>query len=72
MKALLQGLNINEKFTNVSREKRSFNTIKHNIPLIANYNYMADLLFLPTASFGYKYLLVMVDLATDEFDIEQI
>jgi hypothetical protein len=31
---------------------------------------MADLLELPETKKGFKYLLVVVDLATDEFDIE--
>ena len=31
---------------------------------------MADLLMLPTTKAGFKYLLVVVDLATNEFDIE--
>jgi hypothetical protein len=35
-------------------------------------NEQLDLLFLPTTPFGFKYLLVAVDLATNEFDIEQI
>jgi hypothetical protein len=33
---------------------------------------MADLLELPETKKGFKYLLVVVDLATDEFDIEPI
>ena len=33
---------------------------------------MADLLFLPQTDSGYRYLLVMVDLANDEFDIEEM
>jgi hypothetical protein len=53
------------------REKY-FNKVKDNIPLIDGYNYMADLLFLPTTRERYKYLLVIVDLATDEFDIEPL
>ena len=32
---------------------------------------MSDIIFLPTSN-GYKYLLVMVDLATDAFDIEPL
>ena len=31
---------------------------------------MADVMFMPTDKFGYKYILVVVDLANDEFDIE--
>jgi hypothetical protein len=35
-----------------------------------DYNFMADLLFLPTTKKDYKYAFVIVDLATDKFDIE--
>ncbi len=38
--------------------------------MIADYNFMADILFLPTTKEGFKYCLVIVDLANDEFDIE--
>ena len=31
---------------------------------------MADIMYLPTAKFGYKYLLVCLDLANNEFDME--
>ena len=37
-----------------------------------DYNFMADLLSLPETKKGYKYLLSVVDLATDEFDIEPL
>jgi hypothetical protein len=33
---------------------------------------MSDLLFLPTTKAGFKYCLVVVDLATNEFDIEPL
>ena len=33
---------------------------------------MADTLYLPTANLGYKYLFVIVDLATNKFDIEPV
>jgi hypothetical protein len=72
-KQLLNALNIDETFTkNVRRDDpKTFNHVKDNIPLIEDYNFMADLLFLPTFN-GFKYLFVMVDLASDEFDIEPI
>lgn len=46
--------------------------MKDNVPLVPDWNMMADLLFLPTAKFGFKYLFCIVDLATDEFDIQEI
>jgi len=72
MDNLLKKLGIDEKFTKAIKQPRKFNKVKDNIPLKQDYNFMADLLFLPETSSGYKYLLVMVDLANDEFDIEEI
>ncbi|CAM9745380.1 unnamed protein product, partial [Ectocarpus fasciculatus] len=39
-----------------------------NIPPLQDYNLQADLLMLPTTKKGYKYLLTMVDLWSDEID----
>ena len=71
-KNLLEQLNIDETFTKKPPKIKSYNHVKDNIPLVEDYNMMADLLFLPTARFGFKYLFVIVDLASDEFDIEPI
>lgn len=72
MNNLKAQLNINEKYTKVIQRSKNFNKVKDNIPLVEDLNFMADLLFLPTDVFGYKYLLAVVDLATHEFDIEAI
>lgn len=73
MKALVKQLGINEKYTKVRNVKQTvFNSIKNNIPNKEDINLMADLLFLPTTKKGYKYLLVVVDLATNEFDLEPL
>jgi len=71
---VVNNLGIDETFTKRRNGKRyeKHNAVKDNIPLVEDYNMMADLLFLPTAKFGFKYLFVIVDLATDEFDIEPI
>jgi hypothetical protein len=71
---IVLNLGIDETFTKRRNGKRNetHNAVKNNIPLVEDYNMMADLLFLPTAKFGFKYLFVIVDLATDEFDIEPI
>ena len=55
-KSLLSKLKIDETFSKRIKSKplEGFNHIKDNIPLIRNYNYMADTLYLPTAKFGYK------------------
>jgi len=72
MNKLLEKLKIDETNTKPVRKPKYYSKVKDNIPLIEDYNIMADLLFLPTTKKGYKYLLVIVDLATDEFDIEPI
>jgi len=72
MEALLNKLGIDEFFTRDYSKQRIFNKIKDNIPLERGYNYMADLLFLPKTKDGFQYCLVVVDLATDQFDIEPI
>lgn len=69
-KSLLDELNIDETLTKLHSREKTFTKIKNNIPREANYNLMADVLFLPTDKNGYKYLLVVVDLATNAFDIE--
>ena len=53
-KTLLSQLHIDETFSKRIKAKptEGFNHVKENIPLIANYNLMADLLYLPTAKFG--------------------
>ena len=73
MKALVKQLGINEKYTKVRNpQQKVFNKVKNNIPNKEDINLMADLLFLPTTKKGYKYLLVVVDLATNEFDLEPL
>ena len=72
MDKILKELKINEKYSKPVKIKKEFSRVKDNIPLKADYNFMADLLELPETKKGYKYLLVVVDLATDEFDIEPI
>jgi hypothetical protein len=70
MKKILSELGVNEKYTKPVKMKKEFSKVKDNIPLIQDYNFMADLLELPKTKQGFIYLLVVVDLATDEFDIE--
>lgn len=50
----------------------TFPTVKSQVFPKKGYNYQADLLLLPTTKLGYKYLLVMVDLWSNYFDIEPI
>lgn len=72
MNKILQELKINETYTKPPKIKKEFSKVKDNIPLKADFNFMADILELPKTKKGFQYLLVVVDLATDEFDIEQL
>lgn len=72
MQKLLDKLNINETMTKRPKKPKAFTKVYDNIPHEKGYNYMADLLMLPTTKSGYKYCLVMVDLSTHEFDIEEM
>jgi hypothetical protein len=72
MDKLLKELNIDEKLTKPVKKVKKFNKVKDNIPLFEDYNFMSDILMLPMTKHKYRYLLVMVDLATDEFDIEAL
>ena len=71
---LQNSLNITDTtlFKAPNKKSRKYNIVKDNIPQVEDYNFQADLLFLPTTKEGYRYLLTMVDLATDEIDFEPI
>lgn len=70
--SLIEELNIDETLTKAPKGKKKYNKVKDNIPLVEDLNFGADVLFLPTTKQGFKYLLVVVDLASDEFDIEPL
>ena len=73
MKTLLKSLNINDILTKPRLEKQPvYNHIKNNLPRIEDYNFMADLSEMPETKKKNKYILVIVDLATNEFDIEPL
>ena len=57
MDKLIAKLGINEKFTKAIKQPNKFNRVKDNVPLKQDYNFMADLLFLPQTDSGYRYLL---------------
>jgi hypothetical protein len=68
---LIKKLNIDETYTKPVRKSTiKFDSVKANTLLQPDYNYMADVLYLPKTKSGYKFLLCVVDLGTDEFDIE--
>lgn len=65
---LLNNLKIDNTLTKPIFYK--FPTVKDNVFPKKGYNYQADTLMLPTTKEGYRYLLVMVDLWSNYFDIE--
>jgi hypothetical protein len=70
--SLINALGIDESYTKAPKKPKVFTKVKDNVALIEDNNHQLDILHLPTTKFGYKYLLVAVDLATDEFDIEPL
>jgi hypothetical protein len=71
MNALLKKLKIDETYTKPLK-KPIWDSVKQNTYPKQDYNFMADVLFLPETKEKFKYLLVVVDLWSDEFDIEPI
>ncbi len=63
---------MDETFTRPVKKELTNNVGRDQINLHENFNYMADILFLPTSKFGYKYLFVILDRATNKFDIEPL
>ena len=72
MNNLKARLGINDKLSKIRPVRKKFNKVKDNIPLHEDFNFSCDLMFMPTDKFGFKYILVCVDLASDEFDIEPL
>ena len=74
MEKLLKELNITEdKTTKLKASKKvKFDTVKENTTPVADYHFMADLLMMPTDKKGYRYALVVVDLWSQDFDIEKL
>ena len=75
MKSLKQSLGIDDSYTKLYRRPTradEMSKVKDQVPLVPDYNQMADILHLPTDSFGFCKLLVIVDIATDLFDIEKM
>lgn len=53
-------------------KEKNFSSVKNRIFPFKGYNFMMDLLFLPHTKDGYKYLLVICDLETNNFDFEPL
>ena len=69
---LIKKLGIDESLTKVTKNDKAFTKVKDVIPHKDDYNFAADLLMLPKTDKGYNYLLVVVDLWSDLFDIEPL
>jgi hypothetical protein len=68
---LLNKLNIDETYTKPIKAKPILDSVKENtLYQVPNMNYMADTLWLPETKEGYHFLLVLVDLGTNKFDME--
>ena len=75
MNQLKQSFDIDDTYTKLYRRPThpdQMTKVKDQIPLVADYNYMADILHLPTDKFGFSKLLVICDIADDTFDIEKM
>ena len=73
LKPIYSLLNIDNKLTKKRvRSQREYNSFEENMRLEKNCNYMSDILFLPTAKYGFKYLLIVLDIATRQFDCEKL
>jgi hypothetical protein len=71
MNKIYEDLNIDQTFQQKARQpKKAFSTFKNNLPPVEDYNAMVDTLHLPKTKKGYAFLLVMIDLASNECDFE--
>ena len=69
--ALMEKLNIDETYTKAA-PKYKFDKVKQNTFPKQDYNFMMDTMVLPTTKLGYKHLLTVVDLWSDEVDFEPL
>ena len=69
---LIKKLGIDDTYTKPFSIKIKYERVKDLMPPKQDLNFQADLLFLPTTNKGYKYLLTMVDLWSDEIDAEPL
>jgi|LakMenE01Jun11ns_1017448.scaffolds.fasta_scaffold9867824_2 hypothetical protein len=71
--SLLKKLNIDETYTKPITQKIIYDSVKQNTLYgVADMNFMADVIHFPTTGWGYRFLLVILDLGTNEFDIEPL
>tara|TARA_Y100000780_G_scaffold35307_2_gene28534 strand:+ start:2732 stop:3793 length:1062 start_codon:yes stop_codon:yes gene_type:complete len=72
---ILKDLDVSQEVIDYAKPPKvpkKFTSVRQNTFPMEDHSFMADLLFLPTTSEGYRYLLVVVDLWSKEFDIEPL
>jgi len=67
---IIDKMGFDEYLTKSNAVQKKYNKFVNSVVPEKDFNYMADLLMLPTTDEGYKYLLVVTDLATSLFDCE--
>ncbi len=72
MDEILKKLGLDDTLSKTVPKEKKFTTVKSNIPLKENLNFMADLLFMPKDNDGNMFCLVVCDLADNSFDIEPV
>jgi hypothetical protein len=68
-KDVIKDIGINEFFTKADT-KQKYNKFVTAVVPEEDFNFMSDLIEMPTTKAGFKWLLVVLDLGTNEFDIE--
>jgi hypothetical protein len=66
----IPGVKIDEQFTKPDKSVKVYNKYIDSTVPVKNFNYMSDLIELPTTKKKYKWLLVVLDLATNLCDFE--
>jgi len=75
LKNILNELHVDDsqiELTKARPKSKVYNKFVNSIVPEPKFNYMVDLLHLPKTKAGYKYLFVIMDIATNKFDIEQM
>lgn len=70
-KDVLKDVGINEFYTKADTKQKYNKFVTAVIPE-EDFNFMSDLIEMPTTKAGFKWLLVVLDLGTNEFDIEEM
>ena len=75
MEQLYDKLGVDKKqrtLTMQQPKQKVYNSVSNNGIQEKNYNFMMDLLMLPMTKQKYRYLLVVVDLASNNFDMQEL